>query len=217
MNNAVPKPHIPESFFEHRQVFAEPWVERWGIPNPFISALFPLLRDAGAELTDYSFNNSAANVGETYLNIAVRKFNAGVRIGLDTVTFLAGNPYWEMAPHLIALFDRVSSTVHDLVGHPSKYQEATLAFHVTPGPADFKSMTARFVNVDLLGECLFYGASLHRDDSVLIIDKSLRHEGAAFVRLQRTFPGNVLFAEIASRLYQDEVAALRLLGIAEVP
>jgi hypothetical protein len=52
---------------------------------------------------------------------------------------------------------------------------------------------------------------------VLVIDKSLRHAGAAFVRLQRTFAGDVPFAEVAARLYEDEVAALRLLGISEVP
>jgi hypothetical protein len=216
------KPHIPESFLEHRQVFAVPWVERWVIPNPFISALMPLFRDVGVELNDYSFNSNAINsnamnLGDLYLNIAIRRFNAGVRIGLDAVTFIAANPHWSMAPQLIPLFDEVSEKVRDLVGVAPKSQEATLAFHVTPGTSDFKKRTASLVSENLVGECLFYGISLHRNDSVLIIDKSLKHEGAAFIRLQRGFPGGTPFAEVLPRMYEDEIRALRLLGIPEVP
>ncbi len=78
-------------------------------------------------------------------------------------------------------------------------------------------MTASLVNREALGEYLFYGVSLYRSDGALVVDKSLRHEGAAFVRLQRRFAGDVPFAEITTHLYQDEVAALRLLGIRLVP
>jgi hypothetical protein len=216
VDNVAPKPRIPESFFEHRQVFADPWIDRWILPNPFLLALAPMLREVGVELSDYSFNN-VANVGETYLNISIRRLDAAVRIGLDTVTFIAANPYWAQTPELIPLFDQLSDRIRDVVGALSKFQEATLAFHITPGTSDFRETTAAFVNKNVVGDCLFYGVSLHRTDSALIIDKSLRHEGAAFIRLQRRFATDTLFAEIAARMYEDEVTALRLLGIAGVP
>jgi hypothetical protein len=208
---------IPESFLEHRQFFADPWVDRWIIPNPFISALFSPLRAIGAELGDFSFNKDPTNVAETCLNIALRKLNAGVRIGLDTVTFVATNPYWELATQLVPVFDEVSSRIRKVVGVGPKSQDATLAFHVTPGKSDFRTATASLVNKEKIGESLFYGVSLYKSDGALVIDKSQRHEGAAFVRIQRRFAGDALFAEVAAELYKAELAALNLLDIAEVP
>lgn len=175
------------------------------------------LQAVGVELTDYSFNKDAANVGETYLNISVRRLNAAVRIGLEAITFIAANPDWGTAPELVRVFTQVSDHIREILQVPPKSQEATLAFHVTPGAADFRASTASLVSRDLAGENLFCGISLHRDNGALMIDKSLRHEGAAFVRLQRKFAGEVPFADVASRLYEDEVFALKLLGIAGVP
>jgi hypothetical protein len=218
VDNVAPKPHIPESFFEHRQIFADPWIDRWILPNPFLVALAPILRGVGVELSDYSLNTNAANVGDSWLNISLRKLNATVRIGLDTVTFIAANPYWAMTPLLVPVFDQLSDKIRSVAGASPKFQEATLAFHVTSGTVDFRKMTATLVNKEIAGECLFHGISLHRpDNTVLIIDKSLRYENAAFIRLQRRFSPEVLFAEIVARLYDDEVAALRLLGISGVP
>jgi hypothetical protein len=217
VENVATQSHIPESYLEHREVFAEPWVDRWVIPNPFIALLFGVLRTHGVELTDFSFNKDATSVGEHYLNISIRRLNAAVRIGLDTVTFIAANPAWEIAPQLANIFDQVSCSIRETLKTSPRWQETTLAFHVTPGAADFRANTAPLVNTSLLGEALFYGVSLHRADSVLIIDKSLRHEGAAFVRLQRKLPGDARFSDVAARIYEDEVSALHLLGIAGVP
>ncbi len=199
------------------QTFADPWLERWIVPNPFILALAPVLRNVGVDLGDFSFNKDAANVGGTYLSITIRKLDAAIRIGLDTVAFVVRNPHWEIAPVLVQAFDRASSGIRDVVRCSPKSQETTLAFHVSPGAADFTKATACLVNKDALGEYLFYGVSLYRSDGALVVDKSLKHEGAAFLRLQRRFAGDVPFAEIASRIYRDEVTALRLLGIPSIP
>jgi hypothetical protein len=58
----------------------------------FSSLLYPTLRPAGVELADFSFNKDAANIGETYLNVAVKKLNSAIRIGLDQITYIAVNP-----------------------------------------------------------------------------------------------------------------------------
>jgi len=191
-------------------------VDKWVIPNPFIQALSAILRPVNVELTDFSFNKDAANIGETHLNISIRKLNAAVRIGLDSVTFIASNPDWSMAQQLIPVFEGIARRIQEILQAEPKWQESTLAFHVTPGTADFKTSTASLVNPALVGESLFCGISLHRGDGALIIDKSLRHEGAAFVRLQRRFSGNTTFPDVASTLYADEVSALRLLGVTGV-
>jgi len=207
---------IPESLLEHRQTFAAPWVDRWTIANPFIGALYPVLRNWGIELTDFSFNKEATNVGESYMNVAVRKLNAAVRVGLDNVTYIAANPDWSMAPQLVEVFDSVASRVGKFIEQAPATQQLTLAFHVTAGEIDLKKTSANLVNHELLGDAEFFGISLHQKGGSIVIDKSLRYENAAFVRLQRTFPGVMRFAEIAPQVYEEEVKALSLIGITGV-
>ena len=93
MEQPTPQPSIPEAFFEHRHLFDEPWIDKWIFPNPFVIALARPLRPAGIELTDFSFNKDASNFGENYLNIAIRKFNAAVRVGIDGTGVGRGKGY----------------------------------------------------------------------------------------------------------------------------
>jgi hypothetical protein len=213
MTSSVPEPTIPESFLECRQSYASVWVDRWTATNPFIRLLFPLLRNSGVELTDFRLNKDTTNLGDTYLQIAVRKLNAAIRIGLDSVTYLAGNPDWSMAPHLVDLFDRVSAGIQKFVGEIPTSQQMTFAFHVTSGEVNLHEKTAQLVNQAALGEATFYGLSLYHEHGSTVIDKSLRYESAAFIRLQRRFGGTLTFAEIAPQIYEDEVKTLELLGI----
>jgi hypothetical protein len=213
MNNLASEPKIPESFLEHQQLFSSDWVDRWTIPNPFISLLFSSLRSFGVELTDFSFSKDVANVGDSYLNIAVHQLNSAVRVGLDRVTYVAQNPDWGMALRLVELFDGVSTKIQKFVGNTPESQQVTLAFHVIPGTIDLGERTAQLVTHELLAGAKFYGLSLHYERKSVVIDKSLRYTGAAFIRLQRTFDGSTAFADIAPELYEDEVSVLKLLGI----
>ena len=211
-----PEPTIPESFLEHQQIFSSDWVDRWSIPNPFIGLLFSSLRSFGVELTDFSFNKDATNVGDSYLNIAVNKLNSAVRVGLDRVTYIAVNPDWGMALRLAELFDGVSAKIQKFVGNPPASQQVTLAFHVMPGSINLRERTAQLVKNEQLAGATFYGLSLHYEQKSVVIDKSLRYAGAAFIRLQRNFEGSVAFSDIAPQVYEDEVSALKLLGITGV-
>ncbi len=206
-------PNILEWLFEHKQVFAEPWVDRWVIPNPFITPLLATLRTTGVELTDFSFNKDASNVAETYLNITIRKLNAAIRIGLDAVSYIAINANWGMATQLFEVFDHVSERTIEIIGRQPEFQEATLAFHVTAAAVDFTVTTASLVNPDLASKAQFCGISIHRADRILTIDKSVRYDGAAFIRLHRRFAPETKFADVAPRIYEHEVAALRMVGI----
>ena len=170
----------------------------------------------GVELVDFSFNNNATNLGEIVLNIAIRKWNAAVRIALDSVTFVVASPNWQEAPQLVALFDQVSKQIRDVVGASPVAQESALTFHVTPGAMDFGKATANLVKKEVLGEGVFYGLSRYRCDGVVTIDRSVNSDGAAVVRIQRTIASDALFGDVALELYNDEVAALRLLGIPDV-
>lgn len=216
MLEQTPKSTIPESFLEHRHTFATPWVDLWKIANPFIGVLFPIVRKWGVALTDFSFNKDATNVGEAYMNVAVRNLNAALRVGLDNVTYIAANPDWTMAPQLVELFDAIASSVGKFVEQAPITQQLTLAFHVTAGDIDLQTASTQLVNRELLGEAEFFGISLHQKNGSIVIDKSLRYENAAFIRLQRNFPGLTTFAEIVPQIYEEEVKTLSLIGITGV-
>jgi hypothetical protein len=151
------------------------------------------------------------------LNVEIRRLQLAVRIGMDRVVFIAANPVWNRAPEIVGVFEKISERLQELLKLVPTEQRATLGFHVTSGDVDFRKTTSLLVNTDLLGKALFHGISLHRGDSVLIIEKSIKYESAAFVRLQRTFAGSSPFSDIVRKLYDDEIEALRLIGIPEVP
>jgi hypothetical protein len=82
-----------------------------------------------------------------------------------------------------------------------------------PGTIDLGERTAQLVTHELFAGATFYGLSVHYETKSLVIDKSLRYSGAAFIRLQRSFDGSTAFADIAPEVYEDEVSVLKLLGI----
>ena len=103
MTDVERQPDIVESFFEHRLLFSRAWVDLW--PNPIVPLLMAALGTSGVELSDFSLNKDAANLGEIHLNVSIRRLNAAARIGLDSITFVAANPDWELAAELVAVFD----------------------------------------------------------------------------------------------------------------
>ena len=190
-------------------------MDRWVPPNPFVTVLHRLLKDKGVELADFSFNRDAANIGDVYLTLSIRRHNAEVKIGLDTLTYSVANPDWRDAPDLVSIFEQIASAVCDIVRLSPQRQETTLVLHVRSESVDFRATTAALVNQVVLGEAGFYGVNIHRSDGSLTIDKSLRHQDGVFIRIQRKFSGEESFSEVASAMYENEVSALRLLGLTE--
>lgn len=207
------KPHIPESFLEHRQSFDRPWVNQWVLPNPFISALHSALREYGAGLSDFSFARDATSIGDTALNVSIRNLNAAVKVGLDSVVFTAANPDWGDASHLLGVFERVAQIIHQIVGAEPSSQDTTLALHLVADSADLTAASANLVNTSLLGEATFYGVSINRLSGALLIEKSLKYDNAVFLRIHHKFSGGEPFATVAVTMYKEEVFSLGLLGL----
>jgi hypothetical protein len=216
VSEATQNPDIPESAVEHVVEYTSHWVDRWTVPNPFISVLWEVLRPIGVTLEDYGFKQDAKNVSETALIVSVKSLNAVITVGVDRLTFRVFNPDWEMAPALVPLFDDVISAITSFVSISVKRQEITLALHVTSGAVDFKKTTGLLVNERLLGDSAFYGVTLTRSDSSLEIARSLKFHGGAFLRMTREFGPSTVFTDIAFALYSDEVAALKLIGVENV-
>lgn len=208
---------IRDAFWELKQTYTSNWVDRWVIPNPFVVPLSRELAQYGVTLADFSFSSEPKNLADASLTISIPSISSAVVLGLDQVLYLAKEPTWQMAPNLVEIFQLISSAVERVAGCVPASQSSSLAFHLLSGELDLGAATQRWVHPDRIGQWDFCGLSLHRQDTSLILDKSLRHSAAAFFKLQRTFAGDVGFADIALQLMKDELAALNLLGISEVP
>jgi hypothetical protein len=210
------KPDIPESGMEHVVEFTPHWVDRWSIPNPFVSLFFEGLRPWNVTLADFAFRQDAKNVSETALIVTVRRLRSTIVIGLDKLTFHTANPDWEMAPELVKLFDAALDLFQTYIKSSIKSQECTIVFHVTPGSSSLLGRTASLVNAEMVGSAESYGLSKHSPEASLLLDRSLKYDGGVFFRLTRKFDSSAKFAEVALAMYADEVAALALIEIKDL-
>ncbi len=210
------KPHMTESFLEHRQSFDRPWVNQWILPNPFISALHDALREYGVGLSDFSFSKEATSIGDTALNVSVRNINAAIKVGLDSIVFTAANPDWSDASRLLVVFERVTQIIHQIVGAAPSAQDTAFALHLVAESTDLSAASANLVNTSLLGEANFYGVSVNRATGALLIEKSLKYDNAVFLRIQHKFSGAEPFATIAATMYKEEAFSLGLLGLIDL-
>ncbi len=215
MGEKLKNPRIPESFLEHRQSFAHPWVNEWVVPNPFILALHETLRDYGVGLSDFSFAKETSSIGETALTVLIRSLNASATIGLDSVVFATANPDWSKAASLSIAFEKIAQAVYRIVQATPSFQETTLALHLVDESTDLKAESAKLVNPALLGDAAFYGISIYRETGTLLIEKSLKYQDAIFLRIQHRFLGQEPFAVIAAAIYKEEVFSLGLLGLVD--
>ena len=63
-----------------------------------------------------------------------------------------------------------------------------------------KAATANLVNVGLIGDAAFYGVSIHRNTGQLLIEKSLKYDHAAFLRIQHKFEGTQALSAVAAEI-----------------
>lgn len=207
---------IPESYFEYRGEFRTAIFDAWRLPNPFVKALFEILKSQNVSLGDFSFAKTPSNLREVQLTVNVTSVRAILKVGIDTVTFVALNPDWADAPALIQLFEVILKKILEVGNTTLHTQEIALAMHVKPGKLSFSGRMAELVNKEALGPAEIYGVSVYRSDSTLVIDKSQRYLNSIFIRLNRRFSGEVSFPDIAASLYTDENQALKLLGLQEL-
>lgn len=207
---------IVESYFEYKAIVSNPMFSAWTLPNALVEALFPALRTWNVGLGDISWNKESTSFQDLQVTFNVTQLRAILRVGLDSIGCVAVNPDWSEAAVLVDLFQTAIGMVcrtgkTDIASH-----EDVLAMHVKPGDKNFRDIMAALINENLLGSAQMYGASVYREDSSVILDKSVKYEGGLFVRLHRKLPVGTDFMQVAKTLYEDEVRTLRLLGLEEL-
>jgi hypothetical protein len=216
VEHTATKPDIPESALEHVIEFANHWVDKWTIPNPFVSPFYDGLQKWNVTLADFAFAADTKNASETALIISVSKLRSTIVVGLNKLIFRTANPDWDMAPNLVELFDTSLSILQSTIEVPIKGQECTIVFHVTPGDLDLATKTAALVSKDRIVEAEFYGVSAYSELTSMAMERSLKYQRGLFFRLTRKFDSSSRFADIALALYHDEVAALSMLDIKDL-
>jgi hypothetical protein len=204
---------IVESYFEYNAKVSNPMFAAWTLPNALVAALFPILKAWDVEPGDISWNKESASFQDLQVTFNVSRLRAIIKVGIESIVCIGVNPDWSEAPALVDLFQvaigAVCKTGHtEIASH-----EDALAMHVTPGDKNFREIMAKLVSQNLLGSAQMYGASVYREDSSLVLDKSVRYKDALFVRLHRTLPIGIDFMQVAKILFDDEVRTLRLLGL----
>jgi len=208
---------IPEAFFEYKASLAEALFHLWTLPNQLVPAVLSMLKEHGVTLADVTWSKEPATFKDMEFTFNIQKLRAIIKTGMDSLTFIAVNPDWSEAPALLSLFDRVRHLILEIGKTNIQSQEIGLAMHVKPGAEPFSKIMPKLVNTKMLGSAPMYGISVYHDDgSSMVIDRSLRYDGAVFVRLHRSFVPKASFADIAKVLYSDEMQALALLGLEEL-
>ncbi len=211
-----PKAEILDSYYEHRVDFAAPIFAVWTIPNPLVNSLYLSLRKWNVALKDLSWNKEPSSFEDLQLTFSIPSMGALIRVGLENATFIAVNPDWSKAPALVELFETAMADIQQTAKAERASQEIALAMHLKAGGRSLGDRMEKLVRADVLGSAEMYGISAYREDSSLVIDKSLRHDGGLFIRLYRKLSASVSFSEAATTLYQDEVKALSLVGLQDL-
>lgn len=207
---------ISESFFEYRADLSVAMFNAWTVPNPLVPSVLGALAKWNVGLGDVTWNHDTKSYKDLQLTFNVTQLDAAIKVGVDSVLFVALNPDWGDAPNLVTTFDAAIKAICSTGNTEIKSHEISLAMHVKPGKTPFVDIMTRFVNREAIGPAQMYGFSVYRDSSSLVIDKSLRYEGAGFLRLQRRFEASSSFEDIAAMLYEDESKALDMLGLKEL-
>ena len=125
------------------------------------------------------------------------------------------NPDWSRVSQFVSLFQTAADTARAVTGQTFKSQQTTLGFHLIPDKTSFRNALSRFVNLanlDAEGAKMF-GVSAYFDDFSFVIDASAVFPEGVFIKLNRTYSGEVRFEQMADTIHKDEESVLRLLGL----
>jgi len=205
---------IPESYFQYRGDLVKPLFDGW-FPNKLMTSIVPALKKWDVGLADVSWAPQATNLRDLQITFSVPKVNSAIRLGLDSITFDVANPDWTDAPIMMELLGTFVEALRSNLEFALAKQEVAVAMHVRSSDPQMDEVMKGLVNESKLGPAEMYGVSVYRGDSACIIDKSLRYPSSYFIRLTRTFEASIGFSEVALSIYNDEVAALGLLGLTD--
>jgi hypothetical protein len=209
--------NIQRPFLEYGSSFKEPITSMWygARQGEVVGAMLKALSPWHLRLDNISWNQGPKNLAEAQVTFAVPSLLASIQLGVGGINTSAINPDWSQAAQFVSLFQTAVDTLKSVVTQELSTQQTTLGFHVVPDKRPFRDSLSRFVNVANLGveDAKMSGVSAYYTDSSFVIDGSAAFPDAVFIKLNRTYSGNVRFEEMADTIHRDEEKILRLLGL----
>lgn len=217
--SAQPAKHkiqIPFGQIEYTGVFKEPIVKSFSSPSAMIENLFRVLKPHGF-LIDGIEARSREKVSECAVELRRTLPLTSFKVTPAKVIITADNLDWSDKDKFIECMNAGLQTVLEREHAELESQQMVLAMHVQLQDKPRKDITAPLLSATayelLSGESEFQGIVLTRAGVSIVIDASLAHANALFIRIVRQHKPIATLQQIAEQLYSDEAHIFEVLSL----
>jgi hypothetical protein len=208
---------IPHGIVDYTITFEKPILGVWTNVQFLISDVLNGLAPHGFTLEGVEVNANVQKPSEHH--VAFRRSSPAVafNLWLGKLSVTADNLSWDQKEWALGVFSAGIETIMGKSGAKIAGHQITLAMHVqlkTKTLAEITEPLLSSATAGLLdGAISFSGIIFQREQSTLIVDRSLAFANSLFVRLLRTHPANTPLTQIAEQLYRDEKQFFDSLGL----
>jgi hypothetical protein len=210
------KIQIPFGQIEYSGTFKEPIIGVFSSPLPMVQDLVKALKPHG-----FSIDGVEVHTREKLSDSTVELRRAApvtsFKITPAKVSINADNLDWSNKDEFIKVMKAGIDAVLEQQQSEFESQLLVLAMHVQIQDRPRKDITAPLLSSTayqlLSGDSEFQGMVLTRVGVSVVIDASLGHANALFIRLVRQHNANTTLEDMAAQLYADEVHILGVLGL----
>jgi hypothetical protein len=210
------KIQIPFGQIEYTGAFKVPIVKSLSPPSEMVEALLRALKPYGFSIDGVEIRNRE-KVSEFVLEFRSTPPLISFKVSPGKVSITADNLDWSGKDKFLESMNAGLRVVLGLEHTELESQQMILAMHVQLQDTPRKDITAPLLSATayelLTGESEFQGMVLTRVGVSVVIDASLAHANALFMRLVRQHKSTATLEQIASQLYADEAHIFEVLNL----
>jgi len=210
------KIQFPLAQIEYTGVFKEPLIKSFSPPSGVIEDLLRALKPYGFSVDGLEVR-SREKVSDTVIELRRTPPLTSLKVSPGKVSVTADNLDWSDKDKFIEGMKVALKTVLDREHSEFEAQQIVLAMHVQIQERPRKDITAPLLSGAaynlLAGESEFQGIVLTRVGVSVVIDASLSHANALFIRLVRQHKPTTALEQMAAQLYADEAHIFEVLGL----
>lgn len=210
------KIQIPFAQIEYSGTFKEPIIGVFSSPLSMIQDLLRALKPHGFSIDGVEVR-SREKLSDSTVELRRTPPLTSFKITPAKVSINADNLDWSSKDEFIKVTKAGISAVLEQQHSEFESQQLVLAMHVQIQERPRKDITAPLLSNTayqlLTGDSEFQGMVLMRVGVSLVIDASLGHSNALFVRLVRQHNSSTSLEDMAAQLYADEAHIFEVLGL----
>ena len=210
------KIQIPVGQIEYTGVFKEPIIKSFSPPTSLIENLIRGLKPYGFSIDGVEIR-SREKLSDCVVELRGTPPSTSLKISPGKVIISADNLDWSDKDKFIEGMKAGLHIVLEREHAELETQQMVLAMHVQLQDKPRKDITAPLLSATayelLSGESEFQGIVLTRVGVSVVIDASLAHANALFMRLVRQHKSTATLEQIADQLYADEAHIFEVLNL----